>query len=821
MITVNLVRRCIFIGIIALIVIANSSAEINVARKDKSELFLQNDTSFDGNKNAQILWWYDLDAPSFGSSAVDDIDGDGKPEIVFGTYFNDERIYALNAENGTLLWSYYTGGCNDASVAIADVDQDNKLEVIAPSSATLKIYCFDGETGNVEWETYTGYPNCIDSPPAVADVDNDGKPEVIFGTWYGYVFSLNGEDGSICWQVNIGTDSYIQSGPNILDIDEDGDLDVVVAQFAGDCRVYALKGDDGSTLWYSDLPQDYMYHGGSFADIDEDGSMEIVIGCYDKHVYVLNCEDGSLVWSYTAPYYVAAPTSIADLNNDNHLEIVFASYNVIGALSYTGNLIWSYTTGGSIFRGAVIADVNGDGILDVVFGSEDGILRALKGINGEEIWTYDLQSHYGNTYEIDHAPVIADFNNDGKLDVFVVGGYGTSNPPTNNHGRAYALSAGNGTGKGWEMFRHDLIHSGFYPNLPPEILNVKTNPPSQIPNEYVNITCTVIDDVAVDSVVVNITYPGGFAVNHTMERIDGTDDYYCNNTYSIVGTYHYFIWANDTSGNSNISSIHTFNIKDIVKPEIKNITDFPDPQQIDEWVNISCIVTDNVGVDEVKINVSYPNGLKINVTMANTGNKYYYNESYFVAGVYTYFIWANDSTGNINKSSTYTFIIENISYIFSLYKGWNFITIPLKIDCNASMLYSSIPYCNIILKWNATADDFELYVPGSPYDFEIEEGHGYLVGISNNSTFYVPGSIIQNVSISLAIGWNMLGWFKEQSTTARSIYENITSCSIVLSWNATADDFNLYVPGIDNFSIKRGEGFLVAVDEESIWSGEG
>ena len=42
-----------------------------------------------------ILWWYDLDAPSFGSAATADIDEDGYLEIVFGTYFNDEHILSL------------------------------------------------------------------------------------------------------------------------------------------------------------------------------------------------------------------------------------------------------------------------------------------------------------------------------------------------------------------------------------------------------------------------------------------------------------------------------------------------------------------------------------------------------------------------------------------------------------------------------------------------------------------------------------------------------------------------------------------------------
>lgn len=123
-----------------------------------------------------------------------------------------------------------------------------------------------------------------------------------------------------------------------------------------------------------------------------------------------------------------------------------------------------------MFRGAALADIDGEGTLDVVFGSEDGILRALKGSNGQVIWTCDLEAHYGEVFEIDHAPVIADLDNDGRLDVFVIGGYGISDPWTNNHGRAYALTAGGGSGAGWPMFRHDSLHSACFTassNQPP------------------------------------------------------------------------------------------------------------------------------------------------------------------------------------------------------------------------------------------------------------------------------------------------------------------------------------------------------------------
>jgi len=179
-------------------------------------------------------------------------------------------------------------------------------------------------------------------------VDNDGRPEVLFGRFNGDVFALNGESGSVLWTINLGATSYIQSEPSIADLDGNGQLDLVVTQWSGNHRVYALRGNNGSVLWYSDATTDWMYHGASIADLDEDGKPRSSSGATTPRCERSRGVGRARVGVHRA-YYVGAPTSVADLNGDGHLEVAYKRLGQGRRPLERRASRWTYDAGNGIF----------------------------------------------------------------------------------------------------------------------------------------------------------------------------------------------------------------------------------------------------------------------------------------------------------------------------------------------------------------------------------------------------------------------------------------------------------------------------------------
>ena len=196
----------------------------------------------------------------------------------------------------------------------------------------------------------------------------------------------------------------------------------------------------------------------------------------------------------------------------------------------------------------------------------------------------------------------------------------------------------------------------------PSISNISANPSVQEVGRYVNISAKVTDNINVNSVYLNVTYPNSSYQNFSITSNVSGNFYYCNKTYSQYGTHYYIVWAKDQYNNAVTSSSYSFLIGDSSAPVISNITRTTsnplDTNPSFGWVNITCKVVDNVGVKAVYLNITRPNGTLYNISMNPSGSNLYYSNSsgtFSQYGNYTYFIWSTDNDSNFATSTSYNF----------------------------------------------------------------------------------------------------------------------------------------------------------------------
>ncbi len=319
-------------------------------------------------------------------ASVDDIDGDGKPEVLFAAGKPPNgAVYCLNWD-GSLKWKWSDP---DASFKYGgtkayDIDGDGSKEVIAVG-ADAKVYVLSN-TGELKWSRLLPPGRACDDMVNTFDVDRDGEVEILAesresgdmtekGAAPGKLYCLSPTGiEKWSWQSGKWTD-FMHGQPIVADVNGDGEYEIIT-------NLWNCDSDDfggivvinfyGSTVAEKQL-LDYSPHSAMVGDIDGDGKMEILVGDWKKY-YCFN-PDLSEKWSFNYSKVIGnvrkplnMGAALGDVTGDGKIDVVVQSrYNsTIFVLDNHGKLEASYNFPERSTNSVAIGDVDGDGKSEIV-----------------------------------------------------------------------------------------------------------------------------------------------------------------------------------------------------------------------------------------------------------------------------------------------------------------------------------------------------------------------------------------------------------------------------------------------------------------------
>jgi outer membrane protein assembly factor BamB len=315
-----------------------------------------------------------------------------------------------------IVWTYGGAGYPENALSVVQFDGDQQLEVVVASYGTGQVALVDGASGLAQWLVQPA-GGAIWGQPAVADLNADGTPDIVV-TYQsgGGIYALNGLNGATLWS----RPSSVVSGypsPKIVDIDGDGSLEVIVG--SDNDTLYWLSASNGATeraLWL----QGDCDVAPAIADVDEDGRYEIAISSTSA-LFLLNGEDGSVVWTNPAAGGHCSMPTVIDANGDGHLDVVHHSdAGRVYCIDRFGAVLWSVNIGASYPgqpAGTAAADIDRDGTIEIIAGTDtpgDSVF-CINGATGAIEWRWPVPGGCG----VHRAPSLADVNGDGLVEILV------------------------------------------------------------------------------------------------------------------------------------------------------------------------------------------------------------------------------------------------------------------------------------------------------------------------------------------------------------------------------------------------------------------